>query len=471
MNSFNQYFKLRFLIFTVFLSLIINACSDDDPPLPDNLAGFETTTVGLPDNDDEVEIKVTTTRAVDVATDLSIELTPENIAYGTQFTTQPAATANKLTITIPAGGNSASFKVLRSAGVFLQGTEKVNFKLTSVTAPALLGTQTQLALSFSSIVSEGSQLTLNGLIGAETGSAAGNSVFVDFSNNQQTSAARASWDLGFHGGSEFRVIINNTVGASAIAVNKTDINTVTSDDVDSDDLAVGFGGGSFSVVDDIAGSLSKTAIAEISATDSENKVYVVSPAGGSGSADASKFMKIRILRNGTGYTLQYAKISETTFKTINIAKSATHTFKYVSFTTGAEVNVAPETRKWDIVWTWSLYQTGDPATLYAFSDLVFLNYLGGVSAAEVLNTQFTYDAIKAENLTAITFKNERAVIGSNWRVSAPPPTPSGVKTDRFYLIKDADGNVYKLKFISFHASDGGTRGKPVVQYALVKKGS
>jgi hypothetical protein len=61
------------------------------------------------------------------------------------------------------------------------------------------------------------------------------------------------------------------------------------------------------------------------------------------------------------------------------------------------------------------------------------------------------------------------VIGSKWRTTAPGGT-TGIKRDRFYVVKDPLGNVYKLKFVSMGlGADGGERGKPVVEYKLVKK--
>ncbi|PZP51428.1 MAG: hypothetical protein DI598_03250 [Pseudopedobacter saltans] len=52
--------------------------------------------------------------------------------------------------------------------------------------------------------------------------------------------------------------------------------------------------------------------------------------------------------------------------------------------------------------------------------------------------------------------------------STQPAT--GSRTDRFYIIKDADGNYYKLKFLAMGVNnDGGTRGKPVIQYELISK--
>jgi hypothetical protein len=323
--------------------------------------------------------------------------------------------------------------------------------------------------------SDGSTLTLNGLIGTEAGTSAGNSVFVDFSTDKQTSAARASWDLGFYSGSDFRVILNHTMGEAAIALNKTDLNAVTAADTTAlataGTLALGQGAGYFANLDPVDGTattyLAGTVIAAVSATDADNKVYIINR-GTTGLIPATEnrgWQKIRVLRSGNGYTLQYAKINETTFKTITITKDAAYNFKFVSFVTGA-VNVEPEKAAWDIQWTTTTYKA-NPLTPYTYSDFVITNFVGGVTAAEVLNTTAAYADFKESNLSSITFLGTREAIGSNWRVTSP--APAGVKTDRYYVVKDGVGNVYKLRFVSFTSTDGGVRGKPVVEYKLVKK--
>ncbi|MEK7226475.1 MAG: hypothetical protein AAB221_12460, partial [Bacteroidota bacterium] len=71
--------------------------------------------------------------------------------------------------------------------------------------------------------SSGSQVELNGLAGTEAGSAAGNSVYLDLSTNQATAVTRASWDLGFYCGSDFRVILNNTTSAGAKVLAQNDL--------------------------------------------------------------------------------------------------------------------------------------------------------------------------------------------------------------------------------------------------------
>lgn len=334
--------------------------------------------------------------------------------------------------------------------------------------------------------SDGSTLTLNGLIGTEAGSSAGNSVYVDFSKDKATSVARDSWDLGFYGGTDFRVILNSTNGASAIltTIAKTDLNAVTAADFDANALKVGQGSNLyFNNSDDQreANILSKTIISSVSATDADNKIYILNRKGGSGAIlPADQLYKIRILRKATGYTLQYAKVTETTFKTLDVVKNAESNFQFVSLVKGATTAVEPTKADWDLIWGWSMYKTPyTDATVgfsglipYGFSDLVFINNLAGVSAAQVdITATKAYTAFSEADLSTVTFDTKRDIIGSNWRISpGPGVTNAGVNTKVFYLIKDGSGNVYKLKFNSFISNDGGTRGKPVIEYKLVKKG-
>jgi hypothetical protein len=352
-------------------------------------------------------------------------------------------------------------------------------KLHSITAIALLAITFTACKKdsnepiFIAPPSDGSTLTLNGLVGAEDGTAAGNSVYVDFSADKQTSILRDSWDLGFYSGSDFKVILNSTNGASALLVNKTDLNAVTVNDFDSNGLKVGQGLGNFSIVDDGRESniLNKPAIAIVSAVDADNKVYIINRKGGSATVLApTDLYKVRVLRKGNGYILQYAKVTETTFKSLDINKNAEANFQFASLVKGAATTVEPPKGSWDIVWGYSMYFTG--GSPYAFSDLVFINNLGGVTATSVATTlTTTYASFNESNIADLTFSTARDVIGSKWRFSPDRNGNGGrVNTEIFFVIKDATGNVYKLKFVSFIPSDGGMRGKPVIEYKLIKKG-
>jgi len=329
--------------------------------------------------------------------------------------------------------------------------------------------------------SNGTEMTLNG---GEGGSAAENTVFVDFSADKQESVKRTSWNLGFYNGNQFRVILNNTAGSSAIKVNKTDINAVSASDVNLEDLAIELGtAGAFGNIDDLTGDISKTLIPEIAEKDENNNVFVINTVGGSHGAtiNPDDLFKVRILKTGNDYTLQYAKLNATTFESLTIKKDADFNFQYVSFEKGL-VKVEPAKTDWDFQWTWSLYYGGTGATIYpyGYSDLVFINHLAGVSAAEVIfkdaegnsNGKPSYEDFSETNLSGISFSNSRDVIGATWRVTASP-TPgivAGARKDRFYVIKDGAGNIYKIQFNSFTPEDAGKRGYPELEYKLVKRG-
>jgi hypothetical protein len=455
---------MKKLLLSIICSIIIlvAACKKNDPPLVDNSINFQTDKQGFSADEASSELKLTLSRVSDAAVSVQVKLQTTGLTYGTEFTTEPAAVNGSIAIVIPAGSSSATIKVSKTANLFLNGTEAIDLVINSASHSIVIGSTGQLRLTFASIVSSGTQMTLEGGTG---GSGAVNSVYVDLSANKQTSVLRNSWDLGFYTGSDFRVILNNTAAASVLPTSKTDINAVTASDIDITQLALGLGKGTFSIFDDVNGDLSKTAIPAISVNDAENKVYVINRSGGSGSVlPATDLMKVRILRSsGGGYTLQYAKLNETTFKTLTIAKDIKYNFRHISFADGA-VEAEPAKTNWDIQWGYSIYYTG--TTPYAFSDLVFGNYLGGTQVAEVLTSTVGYDAYGPANIEATTFSASRNTISSNWRVTSGGTV--GVKTDRFYVIKDSAGNIYKLKFVSF-GPDGGTRGFPVLTYSLVKK--
>ncbi|MHC8947420.1 HmuY family protein [Sphingobacterium hungaricum] len=325
------------------------------------------------------------------------------------------------------------------------------------------------------IPSDGTKLTLDGGAGA---SDAENAVFVDLSTDKQSSVKRVSWNLGFYNGSNFRVIQNSMTGAAAAVTTSSDINAVNTTNFDISILSSGTVPEKLALYDNPDGDVTKTVISEINATEANNKVYVINTVF-AGAATEANIWKVRVLKSGTtGYTLQYAKINETTFKTATIKKDGNNNFQYFSFETG-NVTVEPAKTDWDFVWSKAMYTTlmGTTTIPYIFSDLVFTNHLANVSSVQVIfkntdgtsNGNPTYDEFEESNLAALSLSAARNVIGSNWR--ATTGTPSGAFTDRFYVIKDASGNVYKLKFLAMGAgSDGGTRGYPQLEYKLVKLG-
>ncbi|MGO1520400.1 MAG: HmuY family protein [Sphingobacterium sp.] len=312
--------------------------------------------------------------------------------------------------------------------------------------------------------SDGSRLTLQG---GEGGSDAINAVYVDLSSDAQQSVKRDSWTLGFYSGDTFRVILNNQWGISAVAAGETDIGQVNASNADINQLAYDYTSDKLALYDDTLGVLEGTVIAEINADASANQVYLINTAHGTNVA-AENVWKIKIDRSDDGgYQLQYGKLSDNEVQTLAIHKNPDFNYRFISLSEG-QIEVEPAKDEWDFVWTKSMFYTtmGSAAIPYFYSDLVFINSLAGVRATEVIRTedQPSYEDFDESNLGNIQFSDSRNVIASHWRVT----TGSGVLKDRFYLIRDSSGNVYKLKFLVMGVEDSGQRGYPELEYQLIK---
>lgn len=315
-----------------------------------------------------------------------------------------------------------------------------------------------------------------------------NQVYLDLSTEQSKSVNRTAWDFGFSSGSDFRVIINGSV---KMAVKKLETSDITVAQQIDNTVNVGFSTvASKGYVDNPTGVLAGagsgvgTAIAEISATDADNKVYLVNlgfavgttkPAIGSASTDGEPrgWKKVRILRSGSGYKIQYADLASTTFTEKVITKDAAFNFSFFSLASGNTVSVEPEKAKWDLNFTTFTNYTPNSGVdvTYGYADFITSNSKGGTQVYQVLiadgvsYADFTKAKIVEANFAASVI--DQRVIGANWRVGGSETTKPSIRTDRFYVVKDAAGNYYKVKFLAL-TNDAGERGYAALEYAALK---
>ncbi|MBL7862317.1 MAG: hypothetical protein JNJ65_14225 [Cyclobacteriaceae bacterium] len=469
------------LSLVLLIGFVILSSCQEDPELPDNLVEFESDELGISSSETELTITINLSREASAEASLIVNVEPVGLAYDVDFTTEPATISNSISIPVAVSATTASFVVKKSEGALFDGDEKITFTIASAPESLVLGEKTQLTLKFAEIVATTGAMELNG-----GGPTYPNKVFIDLSANRQTAVARTTWDLGFSSGSDFRIVLNASNGMLARALDKTDLNSVTASDT------VGWGtqlslGAVFAAItstpvpdwvpsaitwiDDPSGDLSKTSIPAISATPSENKVYIINRGDGPGTpATKLGWKKIRIVRNGNGYTLQHADISATTFSEIQITKNTAYAFQFVSFATGV-VEIEPTVDRWDLAWTGFTNSTnfGSGPVPYYFQDIILQNTTG-IQTAQILTSIKTYESFGEADLASLDFGNQSQVkIGSSWRSGGGPGVSPAVRTDRFYIIKDSDNNFYKLRFTALTTS--GERGKPKLEYSLIKKGT
>ncbi|GGG37980.1 HmuY family protein [Bizionia arctica] len=316
-----------------------------------------------------------------------------------------------------------------------------------------------------------------------------NQVYIDLSTNTSTNVQRDTWDLGFYSGSEFRVAINGSIYMATAELTTFDIDAVNSSSAEVQALqpqvAVGtFNPDSMAFIDAPYGNINGTAIDAISDTDVENPVYLLNlgsevgtttPANGTVAVegDARGWMKIRVLKSGNDYVLQYADLDATTHQEVTISKNPSYNFTFFSFNTESEVNVEPIKTQWDLnftVFTNEVFAGPDSYGAYGFTDFVVNNSKANAQAYMIdteVETDLTYNNFTLGDVIDSNFSNDQRSIGSSWRNGGGPSSEPSLKTTVFYVVNDTDGNLYKLKFLAL-TNESGERGHPEFAYSLLQ---
>lgn len=465
--------NLKKIFSFIVLLTVLSACSDDDNNLTSDpfVVAFETLSENLGNiqGNKNINLVYSTTARNNGA--FTITLNAENAIYGTDFTTEPAAIDGKITLQINEGSSNNTF-VFNKLNPNLDETTQITFTISNIDYPdSEIRGNTTFVLN--------SEASLGGSIAPEVGGPNEQyQVYVDLSGKSFEKVQRDAWDLAFFSKEGFRVGINGSIYMAVAQLQETNIDNITEADVE--DLMPQVAVGTFDPANEIYidypdGDINRTAIGEIALDDAENNVYLVnlgyevgteSPVPGSVAiaGDARGWKKIRILRSGDNYVLQYANLNDTSHQEITINKTLGYNATFFSFNTNSVVNVEPEADKWDLNFT-VFTNIIDGAGSYGFSDGVLHNRKGGVTVYSVTTDQYAYEDFNASNVINNNFKLDQRTIGASWR---DVMNEDKILVDNiFYIIKDSNENIYKLKFTAL-LNDNGERGFPEFKYEILK---
>lgn len=470
--------KKNFILILSFVLLAFTACSSDDNDGQSSVAvAFAESSYNLSSAATPVQIKFSA--PAPAAGTITIAYTATAAAYTTDFTTLPVAAESKIIVPFAKDATSVEFTFNKIKNAIGAEVKNVIFSISGTSINASIVGNKTIQLNFNETASLGTALAPE--VG---GPMQPNQVYVDLSSGKMTTIVRTSWDLGFYGGNEFRIVLNSSLKMAAKQLTSTNIDEVQ---VADETMIISQGQGNATQIDDPTGVFSRSGgIAEVSSTDADNKVYLINmgsnpattkPATGSeGSAGGTSrgWKKIRVLKSGSDYKVQYADIAATTHEEITISKNSAYNFTFLSLLDKKVVGVEPQKNQWDLNFTtFTNIIPGATPTPYFYPDFVVSNLKGGAKAYQVLTSAFTYDAFTLANVDVTKFTEDQRNIGSNWRsTSAAGPDGNPVsqfvlKTDRFFVVKDPAGNIYKLKFTG-GANETGERGFPKFQYAILK---
>ena len=447
------------LVATIFLV----SCNEDDPiPVPIKI-NFASTEAGISGTTTEVEVTVVFSRSVENAGTLGLILNSGNLNYGddADFYTDLTESTSSYSLDYTAGAESISFTVTAGSGLNIEQDETISFTIAEMADDEFsVGENGTIEITFGeNFIAESGQVTLDA-----GGSEFTQQAYFDFSKNTQTTVDKYSWDLGFYSGSDNRVTVNNAANVMARVLDVTDLAAVSADDT------LGFAAvmsvpnydpsaGASVWIDDQSGDLSLTAFGEISATSDDAKVFIIKRDG-----EDRNWKKVRVYSTESGYTLEFADIDSEEFTTAEISKNASFNFVHFDLDNG-EVTTIPEKASWDIVYgTYALrYPFGAAAIPYGFKDYILINR-NDTQVAVV--TELEYSAFAKTDVDGLEFSTSTDAIGAEWRAGGGPTSGPAVYEDRFFVLKDSQGNHYKIQFLSLTDASG-ERGYTDLQFELL----
>ncbi|EDM45562.1 hypothetical protein SCB49_07132 [unidentified eubacterium SCB49] len=457
-----------------FITLTFVSCSDDeDTALMTNpfVVAFSSLSANLSEIESTQDIPLVYSETSTETGSVTFLVEASNAVYGTDFTTNPPVLDNNLVLPISPGENGNTI-VFTKLNPNLDETVEITFSIVETDySNAVIQGNSTFTLNSTASLGRGFEPTVGGPNQP-------NQVYIDLSAEDQVVVQRDAWDLGFYGGSDFRVGINGSIYMAAAQLESTNIDAVTEADVADlqEQVAVGtFDPANEAYIDHPDGDINKTAMDVINVTEGENKVYLVNlgyqvgvetPEPGSVAVAGEKrgWKKIRVLRQDNGYLLQYANLNDTSHQEVFIEKDANYNFSFFSFNTNNTLLVEPQAEKWDLNFT-VFTNVIEDAGSYGFSDGVLHNRKGGVTAYAVSTEDIPYDDFNFGNINNSNFQLDQRAIGSTWR--------NVINEDKvlidtiYYIIKDPNGNNYKLKFTAL-LDDSGARGFPEFKYNLLQ---
>ncbi|MBR09980.1 MAG: hypothetical protein CMP48_20120, partial [Rickettsiales bacterium] len=424
-------------------SIFLVSCNEDDPiPVPIQV-NFSSTELGISESNPFVLVEIVFSRTTESSGELVIEISEDKLIQGAtaDFFTDLSG-ENATSLTYSKGVESVAFSVLAGTGLNIEQDESITLTISQVGENQIVGENAELIITFGeNFIAESGQATLDA-----GGTDFTQQAYFDFSKNSQTAVDKYSWDLGFYSGSENRVTVNNSANVMARALDVTDLAAVSAEDT------LGFSAvmsvpnydpsaGASVWIDDQSGDLSLTAFGEISATSDDAKVFIIKRDG-----EDRNWKKVRVYSTESGYTLEYADIDSEEFNTAEISKNAAFNFVHFDLDNG-EVTTIPEKASWDIVYgTYALrYPFGAAAIPYGFKDYILINR-NDTQVAVV--TELEYSAFAKTDVDGLEFSTSTDAIGAEWRAGGGPTSGPAVYEDRFFVLKDSQGNHYKIQFLS-----------------------
>jgi hypothetical protein len=276
----------------------------------------------------------------------------------------------------------------------------------------------------------------------ELGGDYGNQLFFDLRGRQVVSQnAKTDWDLGFEASAMgWRVRLNSARGGALAHTGVADWSLVSS--ITGLDWQY----------DASSGHPDSTAMGDYRA---QSEVVVIDR-GYDSQGNHTGYFKMQVLAvDSIQYTVRFALLNGGQAHTLSLPKQQDLLWLAYSFDQANRVEIAPPSSDWDLLFSQYTHVFHEPLLPYLVTG-VLLNP-SRVSVARLENVDF--DAIDRSFSENLAFQTQEDAIGYDWKSYDFGTGQYEVDPALCFVIKDAEGRLFKLKFVDFY-SDLGEKGAP-----------
>ena len=222
--------------------------------------------------------------------------------------------------------------------------------------------------------------------------------------------------------------------------------------------------------DSHTGSIDSTAINKWWENDN---IYIVDR-GFDEVGNALGFQKVKFeLLSNNRYSIHYSDLSGNNEHTVQLEKNTSYNFKYFSFNTHNEVEIAPVKEDYDLVFTQytEIFYAPHPAIPHnftpPFSYLVTGTLINSDGVKVALSAEENFSEIAIMDSLSYDFDMSANAIGWDWKVYDFTNGSGGlynIVPNKNFIIRDTDGFYYKFRFVGFYDTDTGEKGTPSFEF-------
>jgi hypothetical protein len=281
-------------------------------------------------------------------------------------------------------------------------------------------------------------------------------VFVDFETGLTKTVPYRSYDLAFEASADGWRVYLNTGKLMFVA------NTTSNDLVVADSTGKEWKTETEHLYDD------STAFGN---WQSGNAVYVIDR-GRVEHFGAARWRKFQILSvNDNEYKIRFSLYNNTQVTDFTIPKNPAYSLMYFSFENGGKmVDVAPEKNMWDVVFTKYTYTyysepVNSPYRYYLVTGALLNKWAGNENICIRQDSIVNYiPFVEVDGIEAASypFNQLAGAIGFGWK-DFDFNLGYIIVPNRYYLLKDNTGFIYKIRFLDFY-DDQGNKGTATFEY-------